>query len=399
MVTAAMACHSVTSCLPLYHALKWQPFRIDALGLVTMIGSEQVNTIIGRLVTSRYTEYLPLLGAFVLAGNQFTDAISGFELYNLYTVIKTTDLAGWFERWCLAQNFHRASNTVTWTVRENSSATIWRSRLDTLLAALIGIVGNGALVALTVLQGDWWGLANSLSMIFSILVRTYLTKQNRDALDSLAVRYKGADQKGCHQATFVVLLNDGKLVTMNAPPNLIKNCFIDKPIPPNKPLYKIMRGIGWISFTAHVITIGMSGLATQIVTVFLIVVPTVLTVFRIGCDDSVVGSRLKADISTTGQDGERRQDTYLALGLSDAEETSMVAWSLMPHKDNKEWWEEYNEKKRRRRLQNVQPTQHNGQTTQQNGQPATQNGHLAPQKVQTATTSASSLSSRSGASS
>lgn len=394
-----MACHSITSCMPLHHVLKWQPFRIDALGLVTMIGSEQVNAAIGRLVTSRYTEYLPLLGAFVLAGNQFTDAISGFELYNLYAVIKTTDLAGWFERWCLAQNFNRASSTVNWTVREKTSEAVWRSRLDTLLATMISIAANGALVALTICQGDWWGLANAISMILSVLVRAYLTKQNRDALDDQAVTHNGPDKNQCERATFLVFLNDGKLVTMYAPPNLIKNCFIDKPVPSNKRLYKMMRGIGWIGFAAHVITIGVSGLATQIVTVFLIVVPTVLTIFKIGCDDSVIGSRLKAEISTTGQVGERRQDTYLALDLSDAQETSMVAWSLMPHKDNDEWWEEYEEKKRRRQQQNNQPTQHNGQTTQEKVQPAPRKGPVAPQQVQTTTKSVRSLSSSSSSSS
>lgn len=377
--------------MPLYYVRQWQPFHIDALGLVTMIGAEQVNTIVGRLVTSRYTEYLPLLGAFVLAGNQFTDAISGFELYNLYTVIKTTDLAGWFQRWCLAQNFHRASTTVTWTVREDDPATLWHRRLDTLLAAFIGLVANGALVTLTILQGDWWGLANALSMALSIIVRAYLTQQNRNTLDTKAVIYKGPDQHGCQRATFLVVLNDGKLVTMNAPPNLVKNCFIDKPMPLNRSLYTIMRGIGWIGFTAHVITIGLSALATQIVTVFLIVIPTVITIFKVGCDDSEIGARLKAEISTTGQSGERRQDSYLALGLSDAEETSMLAWSLVPHKDNGEWWEEYNDKKRRQQQQNVQPSQQDGQTTQREGQPA-------PEKEQTTTESVTGLSSSSRAS-
>src|SRR4051794_8776697 len=185
MVVATMeACHSVTSSMPMHYVLEWQPFRVDALGLVTMIGSEQVNAAVGRLVTSPYTEYLPLLGAFVIAGNQFTNAISGFELYNLRTRIKTTDLAGWFQRWCLAQNFKRASSTVRWTLEEKRSR-LWRSRLDTLRASLIGIVANGALVSVTLLQGDWWGLANAISMILSVLVRVYLTKQDRAALDAV----------------------------------------------------------------------------------------------------------------------------------------------------------------------------------------------------------------------
>jgi hypothetical protein len=45
------ACYSVTSCMPMHYVLKWQSFRIDALGLVTMIGSEQVNIVVGHLVT------------------------------------------------------------------------------------------------------------------------------------------------------------------------------------------------------------------------------------------------------------------------------------------------------------------------------------------------------------
>src|SRR2546423_6695070 len=342
MAAATMeVCHSVTNCMPLHYVLKWQPFRIDALGIVTIIGSKQVNIIVGRLVTSRYTAYLPLLGAFIIAGDQFTDAMSGFELYNLKERIKTTDLAGWFQRWCVSQNFNRANNTVRWSVQDKSD-TISRSRLDTLLAASIGLVANGALVAFAVLQGDWWGLANAISMVVSVLVRVYLVKQNGDALDTQAAKYAEADKTGQDRARFLILLNDGKMVTMNATSGLVKACFIDKPVPPNRPLYNIARGIGWVGFTAHVITVGMSGLATQLVTVFLILVPTVLTIFKVGCDESLIGSRLKACISTTGQLGERRRDTYIKLGLSDTEERSMVEWSLMPHKDNKKCWDDYN---------------------------------------------------------
>lgn len=38
------------------------PFKIDALGLVTLLGAPEVNRHIGKLVRSRYLEYLPLLG-------------------------------------------------------------------------------------------------------------------------------------------------------------------------------------------------------------------------------------------------------------------------------------------------------------------------------------------------
>ena len=47
--------------------------RIDALGLVTLLGAEKMDRSIGRLVTSRYFDYLPLLGAYTVAGNRITE--------------------------------------------------------------------------------------------------------------------------------------------------------------------------------------------------------------------------------------------------------------------------------------------------------------------------------------
>jgi hypothetical protein len=41
--------------MPLEYLSKWAPFRIDALGLVTLIGADDVNRVVGRLVQSRYT--------------------------------------------------------------------------------------------------------------------------------------------------------------------------------------------------------------------------------------------------------------------------------------------------------------------------------------------------------
>src|SRR5271156_582823 len=49
----------------LFHYLeRWAPFRIDALGLVTLLGAERVDQVVGRLAHHRLTSCLPLLGAF-----------------------------------------------------------------------------------------------------------------------------------------------------------------------------------------------------------------------------------------------------------------------------------------------------------------------------------------------
>jgi hypothetical protein len=116
---APVHCTKLACRMPLHYVFEWSPFHIDALGIVTMIGAEQVNQLVGRLVASRYGEYLPLLGAYIIASNSFTDAYSGFALFNIPAGIMTTDIAGWFSRWCLAQDFSRGCSSVTWTVEEN----------------------------------------------------------------------------------------------------------------------------------------------------------------------------------------------------------------------------------------------------------------------------------------
>jgi hypothetical protein len=167
-------CASLSCRMPLHYLLKWQPFRIDALGLITILGAEQVDRAVGRLVPNRYAEYLPLLGAYITASNAFASAMSGFHFYNITPAsMTTTDLAGWFQRWCLAQDFSRSFSFVTWTTRESwtdaeKRQRLLRSRSDKYIGLTIGAFVNSFLLVFTILQGDWWGLANAISMVISI---------------------------------------------------------------------------------------------------------------------------------------------------------------------------------------------------------------------------------------
>lgn len=45
-----------------------------------MLGAAEVDRAVGRLVQSRYTDWLPLLGAFTIAADQTTQPITGFTL-------------------------------------------------------------------------------------------------------------------------------------------------------------------------------------------------------------------------------------------------------------------------------------------------------------------------------
>jgi hypothetical protein len=95
--------------------------HIDALGLVTILGAEEMDISIGRLVPSAYLNFLPLLGAFIVAGNRFTKKQSGFTIYNVSAGIMTTEVAGWFSRWLKSQHLRQVRSKVTWSVQKYPS--------------------------------------------------------------------------------------------------------------------------------------------------------------------------------------------------------------------------------------------------------------------------------------
>jgi hypothetical protein len=79
---------------------------------------------------------------------------------------------------------------------------------------------------------------------------------------------------------------------MTAPSSLVKVCFVEKPQVQNPRLYYAVRMVGWVSFVIRVISIGMAGIVTQLVTIFLMIVPTVLTHTRSWLQRQYYGSRL-----------------------------------------------------------------------------------------------------------
>jgi hypothetical protein len=315
--------------------LKWDPFKIDALGLVTLLGAEEVNASVGRLVRSVYFEYLPLLGAFVIAGNAFRNKEAGFNLYNITQGIHTTDMAAWLTRWMKSQDFEQNRSLVRWTIQPQEPRYF-----DDLVSLSLSFCTIGMLIALTLLSYDWYGFATALAMVFSILVRWYLVSSIRSAIDEQVKKaYKkgsetsfetalsdwkdrskragatanGTDTEaklevermphrlehgwnGLEPATVLIIMNDAKAVTMITPRELLAppSVFVANIDPSNRALYGIAGWIGWASFAVQVVTIGMADLATQIVTVVLLVVPTILFVAKLGCDDSKWPKHIKS---------------------------------------------------------------------------------------------------------
>jgi hypothetical protein len=266
-------------------ALSWAEstqLQIDALGLITILGVDEVNISVGRLVSSRYVEFLPLLGAFVLAGNHFTKKQPNFVLYNLTEGVMTTELAGWFSRWLKAQEFHQIHHRIQWEARDlgGSTASPWT-------ALAVSVPCNGIMVALTVLSADWWGFVNVFAMLASVAVRVVLVRENQAGIDrAIQERFKEEEPKNKGQlAKVIVVTDDSKVITMKIPRVLVGRIFTQTPQVPHPIAYECSRWIGWVAFGVQIISLGMASLLTQICTVVLIVLSTVLTVFKFGCDD------------------------------------------------------------------------------------------------------------------
>jgi hypothetical protein len=91
------------------------------------------------------TTFLPILGAYLVAGNQFTEAASGYQLYNLTDAITTTSISGWFGRWLVSQELKTGISAFEWRVSNTPREFRWRDRF----ASSIGFILMAALTALT----------------------------------------------------------------------------------------------------------------------------------------------------------------------------------------------------------------------------------------------------------
>lgn len=137
---------------PLAGIKKWRPFSIDALGLVTLLGAEEVNQALGTLARRRYLEFLPLLAANIVAGDTFRNEQAGHALYNITDGITTTELKGWLTRWLSVQTIHNATSIFTFEVKEkHERGKLGLGRLGAWIAPLLSFVVVAPLFACTVL--------------------------------------------------------------------------------------------------------------------------------------------------------------------------------------------------------------------------------------------------------
>ena len=319
---------------PLGYTARWSPFRLDALGLLTMLGGPEMSLAVGNLTFNRLTEFLPILGAYTVPSNDFTLPLSGFALFNITDSIMSTSFAGWFSRWLLAQDASANNSVFVWSVNHQTPRRrrVW-------LAMAIGILMNCVITLVPFLLGDWYGFVSALCIDTSIFVRWYLVRQNRQALDHAATTED--TRRNPELVKTLCFLRDNKVVTVWAPRNVVINCFLSTPRPPCYEIYSSVRVLGWLSFSGFVVTIGQATLIVQMIIVALTLIATVLTARGTGSDLTEVGDSLRSSRAERHNPSGRRIETYSALDLSPEEEDTMVDWHLVPQRKNKQWWEEY----------------------------------------------------------
>lgn len=353
--------------LPLQNVKTWSEestFRIDALGLVTLLGAEEVNGSVGHLQRRRYTEYLPLLAAFVIAGNRFTAEQPGFVIYNLTDGITSTELKGWFTRWLMSQSVNNATTVLEWQPREK------HTQATNFIAPALSFVLVAPLLVCTVLIGDWYGVGNSGAIIVSIFTRVYLLWQLRQSRDEVAK--PPADEEPPYEIKdLCIIRSDGKMITCRAPGPVLETFTKDCEVK-HKICYKMTRRLGWLALGVHMCILGMCTLFTQVYTVILLVLSTWALCSDFDFDIGRTGTGKNNDFakseSRTPFNGDwdvkktdypkwkkpsdseksknikwdRRQVAWARIQPSKTQETMMKRWNLLPYEDNAAWWEAYN---------------------------------------------------------
>ena len=320
-----------------FSALKsWAPFHIDALGIITIIGTAELDRRLGRLVRYRYVEYLPLLAPQIIASNSICQPIPVFHLYNISDHVVATDLAAWFCRWLQCQELTWNSTSFRVSVRPRAG----QFALEHSISIFLMILVMSALVVSSILAHDWWGLANSASMAISVLVRRIVIAENRAGVDRAYDQVAG-EKWAEKEKKVLVLTPDGRAVTLYAPCGIITNTILPNPTPQHPWYYTAARWLGWFGFGCQIVTLGMAALANQLITIVVLVAATIMVANGIGCDDSNIGSKLVFSRFEGPIAVDKRSRTYHRLDLTAAEEQTMVSWGLMPQKANTDWWARY----------------------------------------------------------
>lgn len=324
--------------MSLHKFREWAPFQIDALGIITLLGADEVDRAVGRLTRSHITDWLPFMGVYKIAGNSITEPIPGFKLYNITDGCSAMGITGWFSRWLLHQGIFDSTFTVHIEIRQTPASR------TSLPAAIFGILALVPPVILSLLFRDWWGLVNAVAMAISVFVRRVVLEANEKAIDNNATEAWQYPTKAEEDVKLLLETPFGEHITALTTRRVLISCLLTTPRPRNPAYYRLTRALGWLAFAAQVVSLGMSCLFVQILTVFVVCLSTVLVTGQIGSDEQCVGKCLL--LKKTREEG---SPAYVGLVLNDTEKDSMISWGFFPKRSDSSWWDMHNTREAEKR--------------------------------------------------
>lgn len=311
---------------------KWVPLNFPALGFFALFAPKEMDTAIGNLSPSYATEYLPVLGSYTVAKDDFAASQPGFVLYNLTDGIVTTDVSAWFTRWLMSSPLTYTSTIIR--LKRDGRSWPWLLTLGSFSVAW-NVLTLPLLVALN--TSDVWGMTNVAVMAAAVLVRQLMISQRRSFIDRTIE--ESHDEPNSEVKLFLTLPN-GKAVTVLAPRNLVMNCILTDSRPTDPCYYYLLRIICWVLLAAQFVTLSMSSLPVQIISICVLLLGTYLTAIHFTTEPEYIGSRLR--LETDHRDASwSRSHVYARLDMTKDEEDAMVNWSLLPQRSNKFWWDRY----------------------------------------------------------
>lgn len=320
--------------MTLKHLLKWAPFKIDALGLLTLLGADEVNLVVGTLTFSQVCEFLPLMGGHVVASDSIRNPLTGFTLYNISDGICASDMAPWFCRWLQSQGL--TYNATTLAIGSTSPSED-QKRVSS-QPIVLGIILNAILISVPLSLGDWWGFANATALIIAALLRAAIVGALREAIDSSVSRASAQSQE---LVKALLRLPDGSSIVMYTYRGLITECLLCNPKSRNKKRYTAFKVGLWIVFSIHIISIGMAALPTQILTIIVVGGSTICLILGVGRENQTIGANIQIRRFDRAGNSQPMAAMFANLHLTKSEEECMISWRLMPCKTNLVWWTKY----------------------------------------------------------
>ncbi|KAJ5903486.1 hypothetical protein N7504_005869 [Penicillium tannophilum] len=305
--------------LPLSYLSRWEPFKFDALGLVTIFGAKEMSTSIGNLTYSWATAWVPILGSYAVANDEIAAPEPGFVLYNITDGIMATDIAAWFTRWLISFPLSYTATTIRLKINGRP-----QSAIDKATSITIGLTTTGVLLTLAVLTHDIWGIGNVATMAAAVLVRQQMVNQRRRFID------RAIDTVRVHldeDVKVFLTLPNGKAVTILGPRQVVTNCLLTDAQPIDPQYYYLLRVTCWAVFGAHTVTLGMSCLFNQIVSVCVLLLGTYLTAVHVGDNREAIGTRLRLEVDL-GDPSWGRSPAYARLEMTTTEENHMLHWTV-----------------------------------------------------------------------